>query len=250
MTARLREDARTAELIDRIAALDAGHGREHTRRACSPDREEVTAATLTPDPGELPNGVYRVEFSDDYLADHGLAPDSVAGNHGVWTTVLDDGRWSVEQVATGHQRPAWRGIYQVPWGGTCGGASTTTPPCSTCAGPVTDDGVVDVEEVPRAPGRARLPVRPPSGNGWELVPLSRGSWSSDSSATTRVPAAPDVDVGGDRPDDSYAVAQAQQSATLRQARRHPDRRRGDHDRQAPRRFTPRSTLTRGRPGRA
>ena len=118
MTARLREDARTAELIDRIAALDEGTAASTLAR-CSPDREEVTAATLTPDPGELPNGVYRVEFSDDYLADHGLAPDSVAGNHGVWTTVLEDGRWVIDQVASGRHRPL-RGGLPDPRNATCG----------------------------------------------------------------------------------------------------------------------------------
>ena len=68
--------------------------------------------TIVADGGDLPDGIYRVEFSDEYLAAHGLDAGMVANNHGVWTFVLKDGHWTFDQVApdiTDHAQ----GIYQV-----------------------------------------------------------------------------------------------------------------------------------------
>ncbi len=71
-----------------------------------------TSDTIEPDGGDLPDGTYRFRLTDDYLADHGLTPEEVAGNRGVWTTVLDDGRWEVEQVAP-DLSDRFEGVYQV-----------------------------------------------------------------------------------------------------------------------------------------
>lgn len=77
-----------------------------------PQPVEITASTIRPDGGDLPDGTYRFRLTDDYLEEHGLSPEEVAFNHGVWTTVLDDGRWVIDQVApdvTDH----FEGVYQV-----------------------------------------------------------------------------------------------------------------------------------------
>jgi TRAP-type C4-dicarboxylate transport system substrate-binding protein len=72
----------------------------------------VTADTIVADGGDLPDGVYRVRFTDAYLAAHGLSQELVDFNHGVWTIELRDGHYTVDQVApdvTDHDE----GIYQV-----------------------------------------------------------------------------------------------------------------------------------------
>jgi len=68
--------------------------------------------TIVPDGGSLPDGVYRVAFDDDHLAAHGLDGIAVANNRGVWTTTLDDGRWTVEQVGP-DITDRFEGVYQV-----------------------------------------------------------------------------------------------------------------------------------------
>jgi hypothetical protein len=78
----------------------------------APVPTQVTANTLVPEGGGLPDGTYRFRLTDDYLAARGLKPEEVAFNHGVWTTVLDNGRWTIDQVApnlTDH----FEGVYQV-----------------------------------------------------------------------------------------------------------------------------------------
>jgi TRAP-type C4-dicarboxylate transport system substrate-binding protein len=89
-------------------------GRPWKRVGDAPAAEdvEVTGETIRPDGGDLPDGTYRVGFSVAYLVDHGLTPDNASNNHGTWTTVLDDGRWTVEQVAP-DLTDRFSGIYQV-----------------------------------------------------------------------------------------------------------------------------------------
>ncbi|HEX5917688.1 MAG TPA: hypothetical protein VFY76_07545 [Nocardioides sp.] len=96
----LRQDATTAELIDRIAGIDPGVVSEPLE-PCGGGRGDVavTEATMTPTSGELPDGVYRVEFSDSYLRSFELSDEMVRLNHGVWTITVDAGQWSVEQDA-------------------------------------------------------------------------------------------------------------------------------------------------------
>ncbi len=72
----------------------------------------VTADSIEPDGGGLPDGTYRFELTDRYLAEHGLTPESVAFNHGVWTIEMEDGHWSLDQVAPDIVDHA-EGIYEV-----------------------------------------------------------------------------------------------------------------------------------------
>ena len=74
--------------------------------------EAPDGTTLVAEGGDLPDGVYRVELTPEHLAAHGLSPDDVAFNVGVWTTTLEDGRWTVDQVAPGVTDHA-EGAYQV-----------------------------------------------------------------------------------------------------------------------------------------
>ncbi|QSR31514.1 hypothetical protein CFI00_13575 [Nocardioides sp. S5] len=73
---------------------------------------EVTVENIRAEGGGLPDGTYRAEFTDRYLEDHGLGPEGVEGNHGVWTFTLDAGRWTFDQVAPNITDHA-EGIYQV-----------------------------------------------------------------------------------------------------------------------------------------
>ena len=110
VTEDLRDDAVTAELIDRIAAL--GSSAPEPLARCSPATAAVTPETLVPDPGRIPDGVYRVEFSDDYLRQQGLTREMAGINHGVWTITLRDGQWQVEQVAS-DITDTFQGSYEV-----------------------------------------------------------------------------------------------------------------------------------------
>lgn len=77
-----------------------------------PGEESPDGTTIVADGGGLPDGTYRVEFSDQHLAAHGLDPEGVAGNHGVWTHTLADGGWRVEQVAP-DVTDLFEGVYEV-----------------------------------------------------------------------------------------------------------------------------------------
>lgn len=103
----LRRDAATAALIDRIAAL-AGTHPAPPAVTCAED----TIGAVEPDGGRLPDGTYRVEFTDEYLASHGLGTEMVGGNHGVWTIQVEDGHWTIDQV-TPDFADHFSGIYQV-----------------------------------------------------------------------------------------------------------------------------------------
>ena len=72
---RRRGDRRAARR-PRDGRADRPDRRARLRRARAPlarssGRPTVSPATLVPDPGRLPDGVYRVEFTDDYLAERG-----------------------------------------------------------------------------------------------------------------------------------------------------------------------------------
>ena len=90
-----------------------------TREATAPEPATSQQTAVTPDGdtivakgGDLPDGTYRVEFTDRYLADHGMDGGAVAFNHGVWTHTLQDGHWTVEQVAP-DLTDRFEGVYQV-----------------------------------------------------------------------------------------------------------------------------------------
>ena len=109
----LRRDQDTASLMDRIAA--SGEATEGSGvAACSGAAAggTVTSETITPVGGGLPDGTYRVEFTDGYLENHGLVPEMVALNRGVWTIELRAGEWSVHQVSPDVEE-RFTGVYQV-----------------------------------------------------------------------------------------------------------------------------------------
>ena len=72
--------------------------------------EAPIALTIEPDGGDLPDGIYRVEYTDEYLEGWGVA--DVNFQHGVYTYQLEDGHWTIDQLAndiTDHLT----GIYHV-----------------------------------------------------------------------------------------------------------------------------------------
>jgi hypothetical protein len=73
------------------------------------------AAGLPPGvPGDLPNGVYRVETTDADLEAVHVPADSWAEGHGTYTWTLQDGSWSFLQTASNPiQNPRWEGVYIV-----------------------------------------------------------------------------------------------------------------------------------------
>ena len=63
-----------------------------------------------PNAGDLPNGIYRIEYTDAYLQSWGVT--DINYQHGIWTYRLKDGHWTIDQLAddiTDHDE----GTYQV-----------------------------------------------------------------------------------------------------------------------------------------
>ena len=111
VTDALRQDATTAGLIDRIG--DRADGASPvTLATCSPETGDVTSANVVAEGGDLPDGVYRFELTDERLRDQGLTPAQIQDNHGVWTVELVDGTWSLDQVAPNLEYSA-ENVYQV-----------------------------------------------------------------------------------------------------------------------------------------
>ena len=101
VTARLRADPTTAALMDRVEAIEVAPV-SPTVAACSPPGATVAAGRpRDPVGGRLPGGTYRVEFTDAHLRSAGLDEEAVGANRGVWTLVLDDGRWTGHRQAVG-----------------------------------------------------------------------------------------------------------------------------------------------------
>ena len=104
--AALEADPATKRAIAAIRAL-APAASSSAVEACEP---LVDASTVVPDGGDLPNGIYRIEYSDAYLRSWGVT--DINNQHGVWTYRILDGRWTIDQVAddiTDHVT----GIYEV-----------------------------------------------------------------------------------------------------------------------------------------
>ncbi len=126
----LAKDDATKRTIAAIDAL-AADGDRVAIEACAP----VTSVPAEPDvvvarPGELPNGIYRVELTDDFLRSIGQNEKDVHEDHGVLTFRMKDGHMSWDQAAEDLTTPA-RGdaVYQVEgnnmffqWGENMGGA--------------------------------------------------------------------------------------------------------------------------------
>jgi TRAP-type C4-dicarboxylate transport system substrate-binding protein len=101
----LEADPATKRAIDAIRAQTTGT-RPATIAACRPPEKTL----LQPDGGELPNGIYRIDYTDAYLRSWGVT--DINYQHGIWTYRLKDGHWTIDQLAddtTDHVV----GIYQV-----------------------------------------------------------------------------------------------------------------------------------------
>ena len=104
--AALEADPATKRAIAAIRARAVG-STAATVKACEPP---IDASIVVPEPGDLPNGIYRIEYTDAYLKSWGVT--DINYQHGIWTYRLKDGLWTIDQVAddiTDHLN----GIYQV-----------------------------------------------------------------------------------------------------------------------------------------
>ena len=106
VTAALEADPATRRAIAAIMA-DATETPAATVNACEPG---IDTTALVPDGGDLPNGIYRIEYTDAYLKSWGVS--DITAQHGIYTYRLKDGHWTIDQAAddvTDHVD----GIYQV-----------------------------------------------------------------------------------------------------------------------------------------
>ena len=97
--ATLEADPATKQALDAIRARATGIAA--AVKACEP---VIDLTTLVPDSGDLPNGSYRVEFTDAFLRDNGV--QDLQEEHGVWTFTLEDGHWTMHQIADNPLRNA------------------------------------------------------------------------------------------------------------------------------------------------
>ena len=110
--AELEQNSDTRRTIAAIDALSRGT-QPAPVTACTP-AETSAPKDLVAKGGNLPNGVYRVEYTDEYLRAAGLNAELVHENHGVYTYRLQDGHWSFHQDAENlHFPDHGDGIYQV-----------------------------------------------------------------------------------------------------------------------------------------
>jgi len=101
----LTKDAPTDALMRRMRDAAKGLSAEPVE-AC----EAPIAVTIRPDGGDVPNGVYRVEYTDEYLEGWGVT--DISWQHGVYTYRLDDGHWTLDQRSI-DTIDHMTGIYQV-----------------------------------------------------------------------------------------------------------------------------------------
>jgi hypothetical protein len=106
----LEQDPTTKQAIAAIDAL-APATRSATVTACS---AVAAAGSFNANGGELPNGIYRVDMSDEFLKAHHLSDADVLDAHGVFTWRLQDGHWSVDQANDTPRGPTHgEGVYDV-----------------------------------------------------------------------------------------------------------------------------------------
>ena len=144
---RLQSDPSTAEIFSRVQQLaDAAPPDEPAAipPGCQfvPGDEElapdVPAQLAAPgDPGDLPQGVYRYELTEEYLRAVGLTEGDVYQNAGIFTYTLTDGRWSYEQEALNDNlaSTSCEGFYDVQ-GQLFIGSVSTVQTVGECAPPL------------------------------------------------------------------------------------------------------------------
>jgi TRAP-type C4-dicarboxylate transport system substrate-binding protein len=91
--AELERNADTKRTIDAIDALATGTS-EPAVAACGSPAVPSPPTELVARGGDLPNGVYRVEYTEEYLRSLHLNESLIAENHGVWTYHLQDGHYT------------------------------------------------------------------------------------------------------------------------------------------------------------
>jgi len=69
------------------------------------------ASAARPGAAAIPNGVYRVAWTEEELVEAGLRPEYAHGNHGVITLTLQDGRYRIQFA--GQPDAICRGLYTV-----------------------------------------------------------------------------------------------------------------------------------------
>jgi TRAP-type C4-dicarboxylate transport system substrate-binding protein len=138
----LRSDAATREVIDAIEAIARSGDFPAPRVAACDGGADAASAPSGPltapgDPGDLPPGSYRVEFTPQDLRSVGLSENDVYINAGVYTWTFEGGRWSrVDQPLNENVINTFcEGFYDVD--GDRFTASVVTKPASgECAPPL------------------------------------------------------------------------------------------------------------------
>jgi hypothetical protein len=116
----LRAEPDQASLLDRVEGLVAAADEPEPYDvpdgcAYQPGDEDEIAVVVLPealdgpgDPGDLPDGTYRYAITeDDILAGvPGADAELAAGNAGVWTWTLEDGRWRYDVELTAANVPS------------------------------------------------------------------------------------------------------------------------------------------------
>jgi TRAP-type C4-dicarboxylate transport system substrate-binding protein len=128
--AELEKDQRTKRTIEAIDSL-ASDNRGAGVQACAPGTTVPTIpAEVAARGGDLPNGVYRVEVTDEFLRSMGQNVNDVHEDHGVFTYRMQDGHMTWDQAAENVSGPVHGdAVYQVDgnkmafkWGANMGGA--------------------------------------------------------------------------------------------------------------------------------
>ena len=110
---QLDKDPTTNAAIKAIEALATGT-QPAPVQACGTATAPTVPVDLVPDGGSLPNGMYRIEMTDDHLRADGLDPHNVLENHGIITWTLKDGHYKAHQDAEGvTTNTDGAGIYHV-----------------------------------------------------------------------------------------------------------------------------------------
>ena len=107
------ENGTTARLVSAVRQA-AGDASPTTLNGCA-DQVEIDSSSVEPLPGDLPDGVYRIEVTDAMLLDAGMPASDVPENHGVYTFTLSGGRYSWNQKADNVLNGATEGtgVYEV-----------------------------------------------------------------------------------------------------------------------------------------
>ena len=136
-------------------------------KACEPG---IDAATLVPDGGDLPNGIYRIEYTDSYLRSWGVS--DINAQHGIYTYRLEDGHWTIDSAADeGPDHDV--SVYQVK-GHDLYWRWDREQRVDHLTWSVADNGDLTFTPAPGTPAVSRTAVKVGSSEGWIFgLPLIR-----------------------------------------------------------------------------